>query len=252
MGDLRPDNGGTLPPDDGGADRGLPDLPPDWGAIVIPDDPAELSTEAAALRHELRAQLRRARWRRLTHRPVHRGGSNSNLGTSLMIMGVAILTTLISLFVVTWDRRPAGQLPVTDSRTQPGAQPIGQVRLVTARGAAFTLDSFLPAVILLVDGCDCDALAIQTAEAAPAGVLVLAVDRTARTIANAPPNLRFLADPVFALRSGYAGPSQLPGRAAAMFVDAAGTIRATVPGPTSFAEIQPLLATIPAPTPTGS
>jgi len=56
---------GTLPGDDGGdrpADGALPDLPPDWGPIVIPDDPAELAAEAEQLRAELREAARRSRW----------------------------------------------------------------------------------------------------------------------------------------------------------------------------------------------
>ena len=65
MGDLRPDNGS--PPDDGGGSqsRGLPDLPPEWGTIVIPDDPAELADEAEALRRELRGSARRTRFRKV-------------------------------------------------------------------------------------------------------------------------------------------------------------------------------------------
>src|SRR5262245_51803154 len=40
MGDLRPNNGGDMPPEDGGGARpgDLPDFPPEWGTIVIPDD----------------------------------------------------------------------------------------------------------------------------------------------------------------------------------------------------------------------
>ena len=61
MGDLRPNNGGETPPDDGGNPHSgdLPGFPPEWGTIVIPDDASELDTEAEALRRELRRHQRR-------------------------------------------------------------------------------------------------------------------------------------------------------------------------------------------------
>src|SRR3954464_9707963 len=49
MGTLGDDNGG--PPPGGG---GLPDLPPEWGVIIIPDDPSELAPEIDEVRRELR------------------------------------------------------------------------------------------------------------------------------------------------------------------------------------------------------
>ena len=51
MSDLRPDNGNDPPQDDRG--RGLSGLPPEWGTIVIPDDPSELAGEADQIRREL-------------------------------------------------------------------------------------------------------------------------------------------------------------------------------------------------------
>ena len=41
--------------------NGLPDLPPEWGEVVIPDDPAELDEEAEVVRKELRRAARKAR-----------------------------------------------------------------------------------------------------------------------------------------------------------------------------------------------
>ena len=55
MGSLRGDNGGGRAPDGGG----LPDLPPEWGTIIIPDDAGELSREAAAIRRATSAQTTR-------------------------------------------------------------------------------------------------------------------------------------------------------------------------------------------------
>ena len=45
MGSLRGGDGDGRPPPDNG---GLPDLPPEWGTVVVPDDLAELEREAAA------------------------------------------------------------------------------------------------------------------------------------------------------------------------------------------------------------
>ena len=51
MGSLS-DNGGNWPPD-GGSPDGLPDLPEEWGVIVVPDDLSELAEEVDAVRAEL-------------------------------------------------------------------------------------------------------------------------------------------------------------------------------------------------------
>src|SRR6185369_13271585 len=86
---------------------GLPDLPSDWGPIVIPDNAAELSADAAELRRERRRTARRTRLRRLVGRPasgVRSASDQPSVGVPLVIMAVAILTTMISLFVVTWGR----------------------------------------------------------------------------------------------------------------------------------------------------
>jgi len=53
------DNGGDLP-HDGGTPDGLPELPEEWGVIVIPDDLSELADEVRAVRAELRLLNREA------------------------------------------------------------------------------------------------------------------------------------------------------------------------------------------------
>jgi hypothetical protein len=217
MSDRRPDNGGTGSPDDGG--RGLPDLPPEWGTVVIPDDPAELASEAEALRRELRTQSRRRRLRRLMGLRATTSGETapSTLGAPVVIMTIAILTTILSLLVVTWGT-PPGSLPGAQSSASDTAQtagtangppapittgtqpttsravtstgttspagvaatpdlttPLTDLRLLTAAGRLVRIGDVLPVVILLVDGCLCDALISGVAAAAPAGVRVLAV-----------------------------------------------------------------------------
>ena len=64
------DNGGW--PSDGGSPDDLPDLPEEWGVIVIPDDLSELSDEVEAVRAELRLTGEPTRWRRFTARPAVR------------------------------------------------------------------------------------------------------------------------------------------------------------------------------------
>jgi hypothetical protein len=124
MGELRPDNGGS-PPEDGRG--GVPDLPPEWGSVVIPDDASELDTEAHALRRELRRHARRARLRIALHLPPSRRPdalARPQTGVSIVIILVAVLTTLVSLFIVTLGPGPDQQPPSTrthTSATTPGA-----------------------------------------------------------------------------------------------------------------------------------
>ena len=54
MGTLSGGNGGEQPPNGGGSSDGVPELPPEWGFIVIPDDAAELEGEAGEVRRQLR------------------------------------------------------------------------------------------------------------------------------------------------------------------------------------------------------
>ena len=90
MGDLQPDNGGGgRPPDDGSFRGGLPDLPPEWGTIVIPDDAAELDDEATRLRREIRQQAWRTRLRGLVG--LGPAGDPNSLGVPVVIMAVAVM-----------------------------------------------------------------------------------------------------------------------------------------------------------------
>ncbi|MEV5448184.1 hypothetical protein AB0N23_37630, partial [Streptomyces sp. NPDC052644] len=84
-----------------GPTDGLPDLPPEWGRVVVPDDASALADEAAQLRRELRRQARSGRWRRrlgLTARPDGR----PPLGLPLLMLLVAVLATTVGLVTVTW------------------------------------------------------------------------------------------------------------------------------------------------------
>jgi hypothetical protein len=248
MGVLRPDNGDASPPDDGGSQHGgLPDFPPEWGAVVIPDDASELDQEATLLRVELRREVRRHRLRRAFGLPdmAYHGGRNPALGVPIVIMVVAVLTTLISLFVVTWDRRPTPPVPVTglgDSTTLTSAgalpQRLAEVTLKDAAGTPVTLGTLFPAVIMLVEDCACVDLVLGTAELAPKGTTVVVIGRDVPVYAGAPNKVRALADPDGLLAKRIA-PSMLqsPGRPPVLFVTAAGQVAATLPGATSIEEI---------------
>ena len=64
-------NGGWAP--DGGTPDDLPDLPDEWGVIVIPDDLSELCDEVEAIRTELSLTTPpTTRWQRFLRRPAGR------------------------------------------------------------------------------------------------------------------------------------------------------------------------------------
>jgi len=156
MGTLRGDNGGERPQEDGG----LPGLPPEWGTVIIPDDPAELDREGAQLRRRFRHEAFRRRWRRRFHlRPKPMGRATEDapgLAVPLLIMAVAVVATLASLFAVAWpDRRPSST-PTLPIRASSSRVSIGALALVDKTGVPVRIGSAGPAVILLVDGCACD------------------------------------------------------------------------------------------------
>lgn len=222
MGTLRGDNGGERPPEGGG----LPGLPPEWGTVVIPDDAAALRHEAELVRKQMRRQARRNWWRRrfglppLTHRSPQ--DDAPALGLPLLIMSIAIIATLTSLFAIAWPSRSVqtAVLPVTaasSASTASGgaggasaATRLPEVPLTQAGGAPLLLYGTLPAVILLVDGCaSCTDLIRATAEAVDPTVTVLAVGRTAAALPSPLPanrKIRAAADPAGALRSQYGLP----------------------------------------------
>jgi hypothetical protein len=112
MGTRSDGNGNGWPPD------GLPDLPPEWGVVIIPDDPSELAEESARVRRELRHYERQQRWRRRLHLPPARPPTGTDddapsLGIPLLVISIAVIATLVSLFAIAW--------PSTQPR--PGLQP---------------------------------------------------------------------------------------------------------------------------------
>jgi hypothetical protein len=249
MGDLRPDNGGPPADDGGGAQpRGLPNLPPEWGTIVIPDDAAELDHEAEALRRELHASFRRAKIRKR----LGLGGDENSLGIPVVIMTVAILTTLISLLVVTWGNQPNGGYPAiggerTTSITKNGATgpapdmhtPLNDLTFANSLGDKVRMGTLLPMIVLLVDGCDCQRLITGVANAVPKGVRVVPVASSATMPAGDPANVVRLADPAGTLRARF-GDGTSDGTATAVVVSSGGKVVVTVPHAASAADIKPL------------
>ncbi|MFC7756934.1 hypothetical protein ACFQY4_01635 [Catellatospora bangladeshensis] len=90
--------------------NGLPDLPPEWGEVVIPDDPAELAEEAERVRAELRREAkavrraaRRAKWRRRLRLPERIDDPDQpSLVLPLVVLGIAVVITLLSLLLIAW------------------------------------------------------------------------------------------------------------------------------------------------------
>jgi hypothetical protein len=250
MGDLRPDGGG-LPPDDGGSHgEELPDFPPEWGPVIIPDDASELDPEADALRRELRRHARQATLRTaLGLRPsrVPTGQRReSPLGVPAMIMAVAMLTTLISLFVVVWGNHTSGPglnspsahapVPATTNVSDDGPDNLTDIPLTDADHNEVRLGSLLPAVILLAEHCDCTTLVTELAQAAPKGVTIVPVASTVtRTDTQ---NIRAMSDPGGRLSAKFAVPSHPnPPSALVVLLDRSGAVVATHPSVRNAAEL---------------
>jgi hypothetical protein len=154
------ENNGNSPDD-------LPDLPEEWGVIVIPDDLSELSDEVEAIRAEIRQSDRSTRWRRLFDRPglrqVRRLGL-ALLRAPVLIISMAVLVTVASLFASAWPGPP--RQPVVQRTNDDHLDTLPALELVGDKGELVPLRAKLPAVVLVTDGCDCDELVSATAAAA--------------------------------------------------------------------------------------
>src|SRR4051812_34039517 len=146
------DNGGWS--SDGGSPDGLPDLPEEWGVIVIPDDLSELDDEVEAVRAELRLTERPSRWHRFASRPGMRRAPRiaaTPLRAPALIIPMAVLAPVAGLFA--WagpapPRQPATQRTATTTDDRQDTLPA--LELVGTDGHAVPLRGRLPAVILLI------------------------------------------------------------------------------------------------------
>ncbi|BCL14348.1 hypothetical protein [Micromonospora sagamiensis] len=203
---------------------GLPDLPPEWGRVVVPDDASALAQEAAQVRRELHEARRAARLRSFRR----------TLTLPLLILVVAVLTTLAGLVAVTWPRaeRPAARpsAPAAEPAADPVGRPLPALDLVDETEAPVPVRSLLPAVILLVDACPCPERVIEAAGAAPPGVRVVTVvgGGTVPASTDPVPGVRRLADPAGGMRA-LTHTAPVPGAVGALLVDRTGTVVRVVP-----------------------
>jgi hypothetical protein len=249
------DNGGWS--SEGGSPDDLPDLPEEWGVIVIPDDLSELSDEVEAIRAELRLTERPTRWQRVTHRPGVRRLRRIaalTLRAPVLIISMAILVTVASLFASAWPgppRQPATQRTATT--TDDRADTLPALELVGTDGQTVPLRSKLPAVLLLTDGCDCAKLIADTTAAVRPEIAVLVVTGSSASATGAvtPPTgatpqaqgktVRMLHDTAGNIRTQLKV-GKPDGTAAAFLVNGGGEIVRKVSRLASVEDIRPDLA----------
>jgi hypothetical protein len=247
----RSDNGGGWP-SDGGSPDDLPELPEEWGVIVIPDDLSELADEVAAVQAELHIAQAPGRWRRLVARPWVRRLAAAGLRAPVLIISMAILVTVASLFASAWPGpdRPAATQRTADT-TDAGVS-LPALELLGIDGAHVPLRGLLPAVILLTDGCDCVQLIADTVTAVRPDIAVVTVTAgTAPSTGGTPPTgatpqaqgktVRALRDPTDSLRTNLH--LEAPdGTAAAVLVDRDGDILRTFKRTATIEDLRPDLA----------
>jgi hypothetical protein len=248
----RSDNGDW--PFDGGSSEELPDLPEEWGVIVIPDDLSELTEEVEAIRAELRQVDRRTRWQRIAARPgvrrLRRIAAIA-LKAPVLIISMAVLVTVASLFASAWPgppRSPAAQRSAgTTGTTDDRIETLPALELENTQEQLVPLRQKLPAVILITDGCDCARLIADTTTAVrPTTAVVVVTSGAPPTTGKTPPTgatpqaqgktVQALRDPTGGLRASlHLGSPN--GAAAAVLVDATGQIVSLVPAARSVDQL---------------
>ncbi|GIF24080.1 hypothetical protein BJ973_007563 [Actinoplanes tereljensis] len=224
--------------------------------IVIPDDLSELSDEVEAVRAELRATRSPSRWQRFADRPVMRGVRKLASGAvraPVLIISMAVLVTVASLFASAWPGpvlQPATQRTASTTNVRTSALPA--LELINADGQAVSLRHDLPAVILLIEGCECAALVADTVDAVRPEITVIAVGGTiTASTGTVPPTgatpqaqgktVRVLHDPSGSLRTQLKLGSP-DGTAAALLVSRDGEIIRTDARTASIETFRPDLA----------
>ena len=246
-------NNGGWPPD-GGAPDDLPDLPDEWGVIVIPDDLSELADEVEAVRAELNTDVPATRWQRFARRPAVRRLRRAGtllVRTPALIISMAVMVTVASLFASAWPgppRQPTSQR--TAGTTDTAGTTLPALEMIGADGQPVSLRSRLPAVIVLTDGCDCAGLIADTVELVKSGTTVLAVSMTAASVspesrfptARTPQaqgkTVSFLHDRTGSLRT-HLDLGEPDGTAAVVLVDRLGDVVRTLKRTASADEFRP-------------
>jgi hypothetical protein len=247
----RGNNGGERPPEGGGLpDEGpLPDLPADWGPIVIPSDASSLDEESAAIRQEFQRIARRRRWRKRLHLPLrpHSRDDAPGLAVPLLIMSIAVVATLVSLFAVAWpgnDQR-ATRRPATTVTTVASIS-LADLVFIGTGGGPVRVGDVTPAAILLLDGCACQALVDETVRAAAPPVTVVLVGAAPAMVLPAPAarvSVKAVTDPNRSLRAAVPGLRDAPGPATVL-VGRTGTVNRTLPRVVSVEEFRAELAAL--------
>jgi len=249
------DNGGGWPPD-GGSPDDLPDLPEEWGVIVVPDDLSELADEVRAIRAELRLSAPQTPWQRFTARPMVRRLRRiaaAGVRGPVLIVSMAVLVTVASLFASAWSgpaRTPATQR-TADTTGEPGGT-LPALELVGGDGQPVALRRDLPAVVLITDGCQCAKLVADTSAAVRPEIAVVTVSTGGPPSAGTTPptgaapqaqgkTVRALRDPTGTLRSHFKL-GAADGTAAVVLVNGDGDIVRKLPRVESVSELQPDLA----------
>jgi hypothetical protein len=253
VGSLSNNDGGW--PNDGGSSDDLPDLPEEWGVIVIPDDLSELADEVRAVRAELQMTRPQTPWQRFAARPgVRRLRRIAAAGVRapVLIISMAVLVTVASLFASAWPgppRSPATQR--TANTTDDRGDTLPALELLGPDGQTVALRGKLPAVVLLTEGCRCTDLIADTVAAVRPEIAVLTVTSTTPSPGTAPPTgatpqaqgktVRHLLDPTGELRAHFdlAAPD---GTATALLVNRGGEIIKTVDHATVVEQFRPDLA----------
>lgn len=230
------DSGGDFARD-GGSPDDLPELPEEWGVIVIPDDLSELADEVRAVQAELAISAPYSRWERFKVRPGVRRLrriANAGLRAPVLIISMAMLVTVASLFASAWPgpgRSPATQR--TANSTDDRGDTLPALELLDPDGKTVALRGQLPAVILLTDGCDCTDLVTDTITAVRPEIAVVTVSAVRPSRGTTPPTgatpqaqgktVRELRDPTDGLRR-HLRLTAPDGTAAAVLVNRGGQI----------------------------
>lgn len=216
--------------------------------MVIPDDLTELGRETADYQRATRRAARRNRWRRRFGLMPKPESDSPPVGIPLLIMCIAIVAALTSLFAVTVTTHNTPEPTTTATGPAPQATPpMVDLGLADSSGKIIRTDEHLPAVFLLLDGCACGQLITETAAAAPAAVTVVVVDKTPPFIALGT-RATALGDPTQALLALYGAgadwndtPAGVP---TALLVNSAGTVTATISPAFNVADFQTALAAL--------
>jgi hypothetical protein len=255
MGTPRGGNGDEQPPGGGGPFDGDSFVPPEWGPVVIPDDVSALSDESDAIRKEFRREARRYRWRRRLRLTAPGKRESASLAVPLAIMAIAVVATLISLFAVVWPGGyPDGSPNADGVTTNARPLPLPDLKLRDTDGLAVPIRELAPAVIVLVDGCDCQRVINN---------LVAAVDPRVSVLVVTTPNPYASASPGASVQPGTPGGSGAPNASANpsagpaspsisaspgvrvwRLLDPAGLLRASIPGLPPLGPLPPKHGTI--------